>query len=82
MFSPHLEAFANTFLPANGRFDWHKHDDVDEIMICLSGKGTIEFESGEKFQFSPRDLVYIPKGSRHTVLSSSTPTEYFFIRIE
>lgn len=79
--SPNLEAFANTFLPAGGRFDWHTHGEVDEIMVCLSGHGEIAFESGETYAFGPRDLVYIPKGSSHTISSPDEATEYFFIRI-
>jgi len=79
--SPNLEAFANTFLPVDGRFSWHKHDNVDEIMVCLAGHGVIEFETGESFAFGERDLVYIPKGILHTISCSDSPTEYFFIRL-
>ena len=79
--SQNLEAFANTFLPEGGQFGWHGHDELDEIMVCLSGKGVIEFETGEKFNFGERDLVYIPKGVRHTISSPESITEYFFIRI-
>lgn len=79
--SPNLEAFANTFLPVGGRFGWHKHDEVDEIMVCLSGNGVIEFDTGESFAFGERDLVYIPKGILHTISCPDSPTEYFFIRL-
>ena len=79
--SPYLEVFANTLLPVGGRFSWHKHDEVDEIMVCLSGNGTIQFETGEKFAFVERDLICIPKGISHTIFSPDNPTEYFFIRL-
>lgn len=79
--SPHLEAFANTFLPPGGRFTWHKHDHCDEIMVCLSGDGSIEFSSGELFTFGPMDLIYIPKTISHTIICPTASTEFFFIRI-
>lgn len=79
--SPNLEAMTNGFLPAGGRFDWHKHEEVDEIMICLAGNGKIEFETGEVYFFGERDLVYIPKGNAHAISSPDVATEFFFFRL-
>lgn len=79
--SENIEAFANTFLPNGSKFSWHKHDDLDEIMICLSGSGVIEFETGEKFTYGARDLVYIPKKISHTISAIGSDNEFFFIRV-
>jgi mannose-6-phosphate isomerase-like protein (cupin superfamily) len=79
--SPNIEAFANTFLEPGGQFSWHKHEQHDEIMVCLAGRGSIKFDTGEEFSFGERDTVYIPKGIEHTILSPEVPTEYFFFRV-
>jgi mannose-6-phosphate isomerase-like protein (cupin superfamily) len=50
-------------------------------MVCLSGTGVIQFDTGDKFSFAERDLVYIPKGVSHTITSPDSATEYFFIRL-
>ncbi len=80
--SEQLQAMTKGFLEAGSKFDWHAHESVDEFFLVLKGKGYIEFRSGEKIEYSPDDLIYIPDGIEHKIeATGEEENEFFFIRL-
>jgi len=80
--SEQLQAMTKGFLKAGSIFDWHSHENIDEFFIVLKGNGFIEFKSGEKFEYSPDDLIYIPDGIEHKIeATGKEESEFFFIRL-
>lgn len=47
-----------------GSFDWHQHDDEDEMFFILKGKLSLEFEDGQ-VELSTGEMYIVPKGVRH-----------------
>lgn len=50
---------------AEGDFDWHKHDDEDELFLITRGLLHIEIEGQDTVVLGPGELCVIPKGVRH-----------------
>ncbi len=44
----------------------HSHKNIDEVYICLEGKGEIEIEK-KIYDFKENDIVTIPEGKFHKV---------------
>ncbi len=80
--SEQFQAMTKGYLKAGAIFDWHSHEDIDEFFLVLKGKGFIEFKDGEKFEYSPDDLIYIPDGIENKIeATGNEENEFFFIRI-
>jgi mannose-6-phosphate isomerase-like protein (cupin superfamily) len=80
--SSQFQAMTKGFLPVGAAFDWHDHDKIDEFFLVLRGSGCIEFESGERIQYKPDDLVYIPANLRHRIENNGVEqNEFYFIRL-
>ena len=47
-----------------GEFDWHSHDDTDEVFIIIEGVLDIEFRDG-KVSIEAGEMFVIPKGIEH-----------------
>ncbi len=47
-----------------GDFVWHRHDNTDELFLCLSGKMKIELRDGA-VELSEGELYIVPKGVEH-----------------
>ncbi len=47
-----------------GEFVWHKHDDTDEMFLCLEGHMDIEFRDG-RVTLGPGDMFVVPRGMEH-----------------
>ena len=50
---------------ASGSFDWHKHDDEDELFYVTQGILHIEMDGQDTVVLGPGELCVIPKGVRH-----------------
>jgi len=50
---------------AVGSFDWHKHDDEDELFLVTQGILHIEIEGQDTIVLGPGEICVIPKGVRH-----------------
>lgn len=48
-----------------GEFDWHKHDDEDEMFQVIQGRLVIQFEGGREVALGPGEFCVVPKGVRH-----------------
>ena len=47
-----------------GEFDWHRHDDEDELFFIVKGQLTIKFRDKD-LVLDAGELVVIPKGVEH-----------------
>jgi mannose-6-phosphate isomerase-like protein (cupin superfamily) len=50
---------------ASGYFDWHKHDEEDELFLITKGVLHIEIEGQDTVVLGPGEMCVIPKGVRH-----------------
>lgn len=49
-----------------GSFEWHKHDDEDELFYILQGNLVIEYESDDAtVALGPGDMHIVPRGVMH-----------------
>lgn len=58
----------------NGIFDYHHyHSTAHEVLAVISGNATVKFggPEGEELQVSERDVVVIPAGVGHCLISNS-----------
>jgi mannose-6-phosphate isomerase-like protein (cupin superfamily) len=49
---------------AKGEFDWHKHDDEDELFYVVKGSFQMELED-ETIPVKEGEMIIIPKGTLH-----------------
>ena len=47
-----------------GEFVWHKHDDTDEVFVCLDGELSILLRDG-RVELKAGELFVVPKGVEH-----------------
>jgi len=62
-----------------GGIDWHTHSpQLDQINMCLEGKGRIVLEqedgSEQTLVYEPMELVYLPAGARHKLEAAGDET--------
>jgi quercetin dioxygenase-like cupin family protein len=80
--SPYLEAVVNTFLKSGDIFDWHIHQDTDEIFIVQQGEGMYYCED-ESITFKKGDIMITPANLKHKIEAKGKNTsEFYFIRVK
>ncbi|MGH8222481.1 MAG: cupin domain-containing protein [Woeseiaceae bacterium] len=47
-----------------GEFVWHRHDDTDEMFLCLHGEMDIAFRDGT-VHLGEGEVIVVPKGIEH-----------------
>jgi mannose-6-phosphate isomerase-like protein (cupin superfamily) len=47
-----------------GEFDWHKHDNEDELFLVISGSFKMQFRD-RIVTLSENELIIVPKGMEH-----------------
>jgi mannose-6-phosphate isomerase-like protein (cupin superfamily) len=45
------------------------HEDLDQIVVCIEGHGEVIID-GERDEFGPQDLVFVPQGTRHNLTNT------------
>lgn len=50
---------------AQGAFDWHAHENEDEMFLVTRGLLHIEIEGQDTVVLGPGEFCVIPKGTRH-----------------
>ncbi|MDD3371437.1 MAG: cupin domain-containing protein [Alphaproteobacteria bacterium] len=76
-----FSAMTYGFLPAGAAFDWHKHEGIEEIMLVLKGRGTVEDREG-KYGYAEGDLFIYPAGVEHRIENTGdVEDEFVFIRV-
>lgn len=80
--SKNWEAVTKGFLPAGKIFDWHKHEDIDEMFIVTVGKGKFYCEE-EITEYKSGDVILVRANTMHKIENTGEKvTEGFFIRIK
>ena len=77
-----IQGITQGYLPAQATSGWHKHDDCNEFMFVIKGKGFMKDEEGE-YSFKTGDFFVFPKGVFHEQINRSTEEiEFVFVRIK
>ncbi len=80
--SPYLEAIVKTKLESGKIFDWHFHQDTDEIFIVLKGEGKYYCED-KVTDYKEGDVMITPANLKHKIEAGGKATsEYYFIRVK
>ncbi len=80
--SSHFEALTHGFLPAGKDFDWHNHENIEEVMIVLEGSGKVHDEDGE-YDYNSGDVFIFPANVNHKISNdSSDEHEMIFMRVK
>ena len=80
--SQFMEAVTKGYLKSGNIFDWHFHQDTDEIFIVLKGKGTYYCED-EATPYKVGDVMITPANLRHKIEAKGAEgSEFYFIRVK
>lgn len=76
------EAVTKGFLLAGKIFDWHKHEDSDEMFIVTKGIGKF-FCDEQQIDYQAGDIITVRVNVLHKIENTGADTtEGFFIRIK
>lgn len=76
------EAVTKGFLPAGASFDWHKHEDIDELFLVTKGNGKFYCED-DVVEYEMGDVISVSANTVHKIENTGKETtEGFFIRIK
>lgn len=79
--SNRVQGMTHGWLPASGQFDWHNHEDIEEVMYVLKGSGKVCDRDGE-YSYAAGDVFVFPANVEHKIVNdSSEEHEFIFIRI-
>lgn len=70
------------YLPAKGKFAWHSHDGMNEIMLVITGQGVVRDEDGE-YTYEDGDFYIFPDKVTHEIENTSDyGSEMVFVRVK
>lgn len=76
------EAVTKGFLPSGSSFDWHKHEESDEMFLVTHGEGKFYCEE-EETNYTSGDVILVRANTMHKIENTGKETtEGFFIRIK
>lgn len=76
------EAVNQGFIPVGGKFDWHKHNNSDEMFLVTKGNGKFYCEN-EETDYKTGDVILVEANTEHKIENTgSEVTEGFFIRVK
>jgi len=82
LISPYFEVITKGLLETGKIFDWHFHQDVDEIFIVLKGQGKF-YSDDEVVDYQIGDIITIPANTKHKIEALGNEiNEYYFFRIK
>lgn len=77
-----IDAFTKGTLRSGEIWDWHKHEEYDEIGIVLKGSGKF-FWQDEVVGYKSEDVIIIPANSLHKFEAEGAEvSEFYFVRIK
>lgn len=74
-----IDALTKGLLGAGKVWDWHNHENHDELCIVLKGKGEFHWED-EVSEYKPEDVIIIPAKGKHKIVGTED-SEFYFVRI-
>ena len=78
--SENLEAITKGYLNKDSSFDWHTHDNMDEVFIVIKGSGEF-FCEDEKASYKEGDVFITPPNLNHKI-TAQTDSEFYFVRVK
>ncbi len=80
--SAHFDMMTHGFLPAGGTFDWHDHEDTEEIMVVIKGAGQVFDEDGT-YRYASGDVFVFPTNTKHKIHNPTDEEhEMIFVRVK
>lgn len=77
-----IDALTKGILPPGNIWDWHEHEEHDELCIVFKGSGLFHWEN-EVREYQPEDVIIIPAKNRHKIeAKGDEPSEFYFVRIK
>ena len=81
--SPYFEAFTYGYLPANEKWELHRHEDIIEICIVIKGAGVVRDQQNNEETFELGDRFIFLANTFHEIKNTSKSTdEFYFIRLK
>lgn len=76
-----IQGMTYGFLPAGAKFEWHNHNNLNEVMYVLKGQGTVRDEDG-MYPYNVGDMFIFSDGIFHEIENTSNEEhEYIFLRV-
>jgi len=66
----------------HGLFDWHLHDNSDELFIVIEGELQVELPDARVFALKPFDFLKMPKGTVHRTRSETRTVNLVYESID
>jgi len=66
----------------HGLFDWHLHDNSDELFIVIEGELQVELPDARVFALKPFDFLKMPKGTVHRTRSEKRTVNLVYESID
>ncbi len=80
--NPDFSAFTHGYLPAGGKYSWHSHEHIDEMVFVLKGSGFVRDRDGE-YPFIEGDFFAFPENIEHEIENTGDQAgEYVCVRIK
>jgi mannose-6-phosphate isomerase-like protein (cupin superfamily) len=77
-----IDALTKGILPVGKIWDWHKHQDYDELCVVLKGEGVF-YWGNEIVNYKADDVLIIPAQGMHKFeATGSIQNEFYFVRIK
>lgn len=61
-----------------GEFIWHKHDDTDELFLCVEGVLDLELRD-RTVTLNPGELFVMPRGTEHRPIARTPEVKVLFL---
>lgn len=65
-----------------GEFDWHHHEDADELFLVISGEIRIELEDEPDVTLREEEFAIVPRGVEHRPVADTEAEILLFEPIE
>ena len=75
-----IDALTKGILAAGKIWDWHRHEEYDELCIVIKGSGKFYWEDVED-KYSTNNVIIIPANSKHKI-EALEDSEFYFVRIK
>lgn len=75
-----IDALTKGILAAGKIWDWHSHEEYDELCIVIKGSGKFYWED-EEDDFVTNNVIIIPAKSKHKI-EALEDSEFYFVRIK
>jgi mannose-6-phosphate isomerase-like protein (cupin superfamily) len=76
-----FSAFTRGLLPGNCAYDWHTHQNIEEVMLVIGGIGVVEDRDGS-YPCKEGDVFVFPANIEHRIESTSNPLDMIFFRMQ